>query len=171
MRKHGLACDNLRSVEIVTADGQLRTADATEHPDLFWGVRGGGGNFGIVTSFDYGSTLWDRLLAASCSSQLEQARDALRFYRELMATAPDELMAYALFLTSPDGAPLCAVAGVLRRTAGGRRGDPASAEEPGRLAADSVRPMSYLEIQSMFDAGLPLWPLELLEVQCSSGVQ
>ena len=54
MRKHGLSCDNLRSVEIVTADGQIRTADAVQHPDLFWAVRGGGGNFGIVTSFEYG---------------------------------------------------------------------------------------------------------------------
>jgi hypothetical protein len=53
MRKHGLACDNLLSVDIVTADGQLRSASASENADLFWGLRGGGGNFGVVTSFEY----------------------------------------------------------------------------------------------------------------------
>ena len=155
MRKYGLACDNLRSVEIVTADGQLRTANATQNPDLFWGVRGGGGNFGIVTSFDYELHPVGQLLAGVVFFPLEQARDVLRFYRELMATAPDELIAYALFLTSPDGVPLCAIAACYV-------GPLESGEEIlrplrnfGRPAADSIRPMSYLEIQSMFDPGFP----------------
>ena len=74
MRKYGLACDNLQSVEIVTADGQLRTADATENPDLFWGVRGGGGNFGIVTSFDYELHPVGQLLAGVLFFPVEQAR-------------------------------------------------------------------------------------------------
>jgi hypothetical protein len=155
MRKYGLACDNLQSVEIVTADGQLRAAHATENADLFWAVRGGGGNFGIVTSFEYKLRPVGQLLAGAVFFPFEQARDALRFYRELMATAPDELMAYALFLTSPDGTPLCAIAvcyvGPLETGEQILR----PLRSYGRPAVDSVRPMSYLEIQSMFDAGFP----------------
>jgi FAD/FMN-containing dehydrogenase len=155
MRKHGISCDNLRSVEIITADGQVRTAEATEHPDLFWAVRGGGGNFGIVTSFEYQLHPIGQMLAGVVFFPLEQAEGALRFYRDLMARAPDELMAYAVFLTSPEGVrmfgvPVCYV------------GAPEAAERelrplrshPG-VAADMVRPMSYLEVQSMFDAGFP----------------
>jgi FAD/FMN-containing dehydrogenase len=155
MRKHGISCDNLRSVEIVTADGQVRTADASQHPDLFWAVRGGGGNFGIVTSFEYQLHPVGQMLAGVVFFPLEQAEGALRFYRDLMASAPDELMAYAVFLTSPEGArmfavPVCYV------------GAPEAAERelrplrghPG-VAADMVRPMTYLEVQSMFDAGFP----------------
>jgi FAD/FMN-containing dehydrogenase len=155
MRKYGLACDNLRSVEIVTADGQLRTTDATHDPDLFWAVRGGGGNFGIVTAFEYQLHSVGQLLAGVVFFPLEQAQAALRFYRELLATAPDELMAYGVFLTSPEGSrlfaiPVCYV------------GPLETAEQIlrplrsfGRPAADLVRPMAYVEIQSMFDPGFP----------------
>ncbi len=155
MRKYGLSCDNLRSVEIVTADGQVRTADATENPDLFWGVRGGGGNFGVVTSFEYRLHPVGQMLAGVVFFPLEQANDGLRFYRDLMDSAPDELMAYAVFLTSPEGAkmfavPVCFV------------GPMESAEKilrplrsHPRVAADTVQPMAYREIQSMFDPALP----------------
>ena len=155
MRKHGLACDNVRSVEIITADGRQRTANANENADLFWAVRGGGGNFGIVTSFEYELHPVGQLLAGVVFFPLDQAEGALRFYRDLMTTAPDELMAYAVFLTSPEGAkmfgvPVCYV------------GPMEQAEErlrplrshPG-VAADLVRPMSYCEVQTMFDAGFP----------------
>ncbi len=153
MRKYGLTCDNLRSVEIITADAQLRTADATENPDLFWAVRGGGGNFGVVTSFEYQLHPVGQMLAGIVFFPLEQAPEALRFYRELMSTAPDELMAYAVLLTSPEGIrlfaiPVCYV-GPLE--AGEQILRPLRSF--GRPAADLVRPMAYLEIQSMFDAG------------------
>lgn len=155
MRKYGLACDNLQSVEIVTADGQLRAADATENPDLLWAVRGGGGNFGIVTSFEYRLHELGQLMAGVVFFPLEQARDVLRFYRELMATAPDELMAYALFLTSPDGIPLCAIAVCYVGPLETGEQILGPVRSFGRPAADTVRPMSYLEIQSMFDPGFP----------------
>jgi FAD/FMN-containing dehydrogenase len=155
MRKHGLVIDNLQAVDIVTADGQVRRADATENPDLFWGVRGGGGNFGVVTSFQYRLHPVGQLLAGVVFFPLEQARDTLRFYRELMATAPDELIAYALFLTSPDGVQLCAIAacyvGPLELGEQALR----PIRSFGRPVADSVRPMSYPEVQSMFDPGFP----------------
>jgi hypothetical protein len=142
-------------VDIVTADGQVRRADATENPDLFWGVRGGGGNFGVVTSFQYRLHPVGQLLAGVVFFPLEQARDTLRFYRELMATAPDELIAYALFLTSPDGVQLCAIAacyvGPLELGEQALR----PIRSFGRPVADSVRPMSYPEVQSMFDPGFP----------------
>src|SRR5215213_4073556 len=82
MRRFGLACDNLVSADIVTADGQLRTASATEHEDLFWGLRGGGGNFGVVTSFEYrlhpvGPTVLGGLIV----HPLAAAKDVVRFYR------------------------------------------------------------------------------------------
>jgi FAD/FMN-containing dehydrogenase len=155
MRTYGLACDNLRSVEVVTADGQLRVADAEHEPDLFWAVRGGGGNFGVVTSFEYQLHPVGQLLAGVVFYPVDQARDALRFYRELMATAPDELMAYALFLTSPEGVPLFGIAACYvgpvetgERMLGPLRGF-------GRPVADLIQPMSYLQLQSMFDPGFP----------------
>jgi FAD/FMN-containing dehydrogenase len=101
MRKYGLTCDNLLSVDVVTADGRYIVASASEHPDLFWGVRGGGGNFGIVTSFKYRlhpvSTITGGMIIYSAS----QFQDTLRFYRDFCATAPDELTTLATFFTAP----------------------------------------------------------------------
>jgi FAD/FMN-containing dehydrogenase len=91
-RRFGLACDNLLSAQVVTADGSVRRASADENPDLFWGLRGGGGNFGIVTSFEYRlHPIGTEVLAGSIVFPEAQARDALRFYDEFARTAPDEL--------------------------------------------------------------------------------
>lgn len=82
-RKHGLACDNLIAADVVTADGKLLHASRDEHPDLFWGIRGGGGNFGIVTSFQYRlHSLGPNIARASATYDYERARDALRAYYE-----------------------------------------------------------------------------------------
>ncbi|HEX6104463.1 MAG TPA: FAD-binding oxidoreductase [Gemmatimonadales bacterium] len=155
MRSHGLACDNLTAVEIVTADGGVLTASASEHPDLFWAVRGGGGNFGVVTSLEYRLHPIGPLLAGVIFFPLSEAAPALRLYRDLMAQAPDELMAYAVFLTSPEGQRMFAVPVCYL-------GSPERGAEllrdlrshPG-VVADLVRPMSYLELQTMFDPGFP----------------
>jgi FAD/FMN-containing dehydrogenase len=89
-RKHGFSCDNLCSVDLVTADGVLVTANETENSDLFWGVRGGGGNFGIVTSFDYNlHPVGPEVVAGLILYPLEVARDVLHFYRNFTASAPD----------------------------------------------------------------------------------
>ncbi|MFD1559948.1 FAD-binding oxidoreductase [Paraburkholderia silviterrae] len=91
-RKYGLACDNLAAVEMVTADGECRRASATENPDLFWAVRGGGGNFGIVTTFEYVlHPIGTHLLAGSLAYRYGDARDAMRFYAAFARSAPDEL--------------------------------------------------------------------------------
>jgi FAD/FMN-containing dehydrogenase len=91
MGKHGLSCDNLLSVDLVTADGQLLHANATENADLFWGVRGGGGNFGIVTSFEYKLHPVDQVLAGMVIHPVVQAREVLKFYREFTKTVPMSL--------------------------------------------------------------------------------
>jgi FAD/FMN-containing dehydrogenase len=155
MRKHGIACDNLRSVEIVTADGKVRTADAAQHPDLFWAVRGGGGNFGVVTSFEFRLHPVARMLAGVVFFPLEHAETALRLYRDFMAQASDEVMAYGVFLTSPEGAPMFGVpvcyVGPLEHAEESLR----PLRDHPLAAADTVQPMSYVEIQGMFDPGFP----------------
>jgi FAD/FMN-containing dehydrogenase len=107
LRKHGLAADNLTAVDILTADGRLRHADSKEHPDLFWALRGGGGNFGIVTSFTARlHPIPQEVLFAVPIFPLESAGEVLRFLRGYMAQAPDELMAVAAFWTAPDSAEI-----------------------------------------------------------------
>ena len=92
MRKHGATVGNLVSVDLVTADGEVLTASEDENAELFWGVRGGGGNFGVVTSFEYRlHPVGPIVLAGPLFHRLEDAHDVLRFYREFAATAPDEL--------------------------------------------------------------------------------
>lgn len=106
MRKYGLTIDNLLSVELVTADGRVLTVSDHENADLFWGVRGGGGNFGVVTSFEYRlHPVGPILPAGPVVYTLDIAADALRFYREFMATAPDELTAFAILATAPAAPP------------------------------------------------------------------
>jgi FAD/FMN-containing dehydrogenase len=109
MGKYGLTVDSLLSVDLVTADGQILTATATEHPDLFWGVRGGGGNFGVATSFAFQLHPVAAVLAGKISYPLSQAREVLRFYREFTRAAPDELTAYAAFATTSHGLPVISI--------------------------------------------------------------
>jgi FAD/FMN-containing dehydrogenase len=103
MRRYGLACDNLLAADVVTADGQFLTASATEHPDLFWGLRGGGGNFGVVTSFAYQLHPVGTMLAGMVIYPLDKATALLRLYREVTSTAPDELGSLVALGTLPDG--------------------------------------------------------------------
>jgi len=155
MGQYGLTCDNLLSADIVTADGQLLTASATEHPDLFWALRGGSGNFGVVTSFEYQLHPVGPVLAGMLLHPLAGAREVLRFYREFTATAPDELTAYASLLTAPDGVPMVAI--ILCYCGPLAEGE--QIVEPlrrfGPPVADLLRPMAYVEIQSMLDAAFP----------------
>ena len=101
-RKYGFTCDNLIYAEIVTADGRLLSARATENPDLFWGIRGGGGNFGIVTSFKYQlQPVGPEVLAGTMIYSMDDASDALRFFRDFTASAPEELGTMAVFRLAP----------------------------------------------------------------------
>ena len=102
MRKHGLSIDQLISVDVVTATGEFVRANAEENPDLFWGVRGGGGNFGIITEFEFRCVpLGTQVLAGPIIWPMEMSAEVLRFYRDWVADAPDELMTIIIHRKAP----------------------------------------------------------------------
>lgn len=104
-RRYGLALDNLKAVDIVGADGRLRHASAEEHPDLYWGVRGGGGNFGIVTSFEFNLHPMQReVIAGDIVFPISRASDVLKFYADFSAAAPDELSVELIMVSPPANA-------------------------------------------------------------------
>jgi FAD/FMN-containing dehydrogenase len=154
MGKYGLTVDSLLSVDLVTADGQVLTASADENSDLFWGMRGGGGNFGIATSFTFQLHPVGIVLAGKISYPLSQAREVLRFYREFTRAAPDELTAYAALATTSHGIPVISIslcyAGPLAE--GERLVAPLRAF--GSPLVDLVHPRPYLQAISS-DAGAP----------------
>ncbi len=151
MGKHGATVDNLIAAEVVTADGELRRASATEHPDLFWALRGGGGNFGVVTALEYRLHPVTQVLGGMVLHTLDKATDVLRFYRDFCATLPDEAEAYAALVTSPEGAPMVAM--VLGYNGPIEEGERvlAPARRFGQPAADLVAPMPYSTRQTMLD--------------------
>jgi FAD/FMN-containing dehydrogenase len=165
MRSYGLVVDNLLSVDMVMADGRLLTASATENEDLFWGVRGGGGNFGIATSFEYQlHRMGPIVLGGMLLYPAAQTKELLHFYREYMADAPDALMALVAFLTAPPapfvpahlhGTPMIAIgvcyAGSIEE--GQRIVEPLRRFGPPAL--DLLSPMPYSAIQQLFDAAVP----------------
>jgi hypothetical protein len=103
-RRYGLSIDHLLSVDIVTADGQLHKASPIDNPDLFWAVRGGGGNFGVVTSFEFRlHPVGPMVMVAIPFYPATRAGEALRFFREYMSTAPEEVFALAEFWSLPEG--------------------------------------------------------------------
>jgi len=109
--RYGLACDNLLEAEVVTADGQLLRASESENPDLFWALRGGSGNFGIVTSFTFQlHPVGPMVVAGLVAHPMERAVEVLRFYRQFVETIPDEINTVAGFLTTPDGVKVVVVA-------------------------------------------------------------
>jgi FAD/FMN-containing dehydrogenase len=154
--KHGLACDNLLSADVVTADGRLLTASDEENEDLFWGVRGGGGNFGVVTSFEYQLHPVGPVLGGGLRYPAAEARDFLRFYHEFASTCPDELSTAASLGHAPDGSVVVGVAvcycGPIE--AGERVLHPLRTF--GSPLEDNIQPMSYQTLQSAPDAGFPL---------------
>jgi FAD/FMN-containing dehydrogenase len=165
MRKHGLTVDNLLSVELVTADGERLHVDAVSEPELFWGLRGGGGNFGIVTAFEYrlhpvgplvlgGPVFWPR----------DEAPQVLRVLRDVAADAPDELGMTMTLMSAPPlpfvpreryGTPVVGL--VLAWSGDLAEGERATAplRQIGTPLADFVRPIPYAALQSMLDGGAP----------------
>ena len=161
-RAIGYTCDSLVSAEVVTADGRFVRASEREHPGLFWGLRGGSGNFGIVTAFSFAlHPVGPTVLAGTLTYPADAAAAVVRHYRDVMDQAPDELCGGVVFMTAGDsdrmqgdlrGRPVVAV--VVCHV--GAHGDAEAALEPlrsfGPPAADSVRPMRYVEMQRLFDA-------------------
>ena len=155
MGKHGLSCDNLISADIVTADGQFLTASADQHPDLFWGLRGGGGNFGVVTSFEYRLHPVRPVLAGMVIHPMDKAGEVLRFYRDFCRSCPDEMLAAAALMTSPDGMPVAViVASYIGDIAEGEK-LMAPLRKFGPPLADTITPSSYVALNSLFDAAVP----------------
>ena len=156
MGEYGLAVDNLLSVEIVTADGGVLRASDLENPDFFWGVRGGGGNFGVVASFEYrlhpvGPMVTGGLVAHAFSG----ARDVLQFYREVTTSLPDELTVYAGLIHAPDGSKLAAIA--VCHCGSPNDGEVATRRIKafGSPAMDTMGRMEYCQQTSMLDAAYP----------------
>jgi len=156
-RKYGLACDNLDAVELVTADGRVLRAAPAENGDLFWGVRGGGGNFGVVTSFEFQlHPVGPGVLGGVVVHPLRTAKEALRFYYEYSSTAPDELSADAVLLTSPDGEPVftISVCYIGSFDEGERVLEPLRRFGPPLV--DEIGPLSYTEVQAATDVFFPI---------------
>ncbi|HSR52330.1 MAG TPA: FAD-binding oxidoreductase [Acidobacteriota bacterium] len=162
-RRFGLGLDNLLSAEIVTADGQIRKVSGSDHPDLFWALRGGGGNFGVVTSFEFRlHQVGPEVLAGQIIHPLQDAPQALTFYRHFMAHAPVELQCYAFIVPIPPldvfpaelhGSPALDLVTVYS-------GTPSQGEEiirplrdHGTPLFDDVQTCHYVDVQKMFDAG------------------
>ena len=164
-RKHGATVDNLLSADVVTAEGELLTASGDENPDLFWGIRGGGGNFGVVTSFEYRlHPVGPIVLAGPIFHPLEDAPEVLAFYREFIATAPDELTTIFELSVAPPvpflpedvhGKPIVMVGACYA----GAPEDGIEVVRPlkefGNPIVDLLEPKLYTALQSMFDPSVP----------------
>jgi FAD/FMN-containing dehydrogenase len=152
MGKHGLTVDNMVSADIVTADGEFQTVDEQRNPELFWALRGGGGNFGVVTSLEFQLHPVDTVLGGLVAFGLDQARDVLKFYRDFCATLPDEAEVYLALLTEPQaGVPIVAmVMGYNGPIADGER-VLGPARTFGRPLVDLVGPMPYGVRQTLLD--------------------
>jgi FAD/FMN-containing dehydrogenase len=151
-RRYGLTCDQLTSVDVVTADGRLLEASATENPDLFWALRGGGGNFGIATSFEYRLHPFDgRSVGGHLVFPFEQARSALRGFAELYDRAPDGLWIEPILTTTPGGARALVLDICL--TDGLESADTILApyRQLGKPLKDAVGPVHYVQLQTQDD--------------------
>jgi FAD/FMN-containing dehydrogenase len=163
-RKYGLSVDNLLAADVVLADGSFVTASADQHPDLFWALRGGGGNFGVVTSFLFRLHPLDTVIAGPTLWPLEQAPEVMRWYRDFIKMAPDDLNGFFAFLIVPPAAPfpeelqmknMCGV--VWCYTGPKERADEVFAPvlEVGTPALHGVGEMPFPALQSAFDALYP----------------
>jgi FAD/FMN-containing dehydrogenase len=149
-RRFGLTCDNLISADVVTANGELLVANSDENKDLFWGLRGGGGNFGVVTSFKYQlHPLGPVVLGGLILHPIEKASEAVKFYREFTQASPEELTTLFAFLTTPDAHPI--VAFIVCYSGDLQQGEKVilPLQKFGTPIADMVQPMPYVAVQSL----------------------
>ena len=165
MRRYGLTIDSLASCDIVTADGEFLVANGEEHPDLFWGLRGGGGNYGVVTTFQYRlHPLGPTVLAGVVAWPMAQAGEVLRFFRDFVADAPDEVGVMANLRLAPalpafpeelHGQPIVALIVCYAGPIDEGREVLRPVREFKAPAVDTVGPKPYVAHQAMFDAAYP----------------
>ena len=157
MAKHGLAADNLVAVELVTAEGDILHVDAAAHPDLFWALRGGGGNFGIATWFTYRLHPVGAIVGGVIAHPIEAARELLRFYRDAVADASDDLTVFAGLVHAPDGSGAKLAALVVFHTGGPDEAerDLAPFETWGSPLVVDVGSMPYPKMNTLLDGGFP----------------
>ncbi len=157
MGKYGMAVDNLRSAEVVTADGQVRTASAHEDADLFWALRGGGGNFGVATSFEYDAHPLSNIFGGIIAYELGDAVKVFDFYRDFTASSPDELTTFCGLVHAPDGSGL-KIAAVPMCHCGELSAGEKAAQQLRNAATpllDLLGPLPYPVINTLLDAGFP----------------
>lgn len=164
-RKYGLTSDNLLSADVVTADGRLLKASATENPDLFWGIRGGGGNFGIVTSFEFQlHPVGPQVMGGLIIYPFEDAPEVIEFYREFTATTPDELGTLLVLRSAPPapfipehlhGQPIVGIAVCYTGSVEAGAGVVRPVKEFGSPLVDLISPKPFAAVQTMFDAASP----------------
>ncbi len=163
-RAHGLSCDNLISADVVGADGQLVTASEERNPDLFWALRGGGGNFGVVTSLEYRLHPVGEIYGGPIFYPVEHSGDVLRFYRDFIADAPEQLGAFFAFQIAPPlpfipedrhGETMCAIIACWTGPPADGPRAVAPLLEAAPVVAQHVGPMPYPALNSAFDALLP----------------
>jgi FAD/FMN-containing dehydrogenase len=157
MARHGLAADNLDAVELVTAAGETLHVDAASHPDLFWALQGGGGNFGVATSFTYRLHTVGTVTGGLIAHPIDKAPELLRFYRDAVADASDDLTVFAGLVPAPDGS-----GGKLAALVVFHAGSPAAAERElapflsfGSPLVAQVGPLPYPVMNTLLDAGFP----------------
>ena len=168
MPKYGLALDNLLSADVVLADGRAVRASADDNPDLFWAIRGGGGNFGIATSLEYSlHEVGPMIFGGVVAHPLSRALDTLRFFRDFCSTLPDEVMMVAAMQTAPDGS-----GNRIAAIAGAHCGSPADGETAlgpvkafGPPVMDMMGPLSYTAVNSMLDPAFPRGALSYWKAQ------
>jgi FAD/FMN-containing dehydrogenase len=151
-RRYGLSCDNLLSADLVTANGEFLTASTSENPDLFWGLRGGGGNFGVVTSFEYQLHAVGPVFAGIVAYPIQKAKTVLELFRQVTSAAPDELACDVVLISLPDGTPIVG----MNICYNGPIAEGERVVRPLRSAGspvlDQVGPIPYTEAQQLLDS-------------------
>jgi FAD/FMN-containing dehydrogenase len=179
MGVQGLAADRLRGVEMVTASGDVVRVNHRENPELFWAVRGGGGNFGVATWFEYElSRVGPTVTAGLVAHPFTAARDVLRFYRDFTESLPDELTAFAGVIHAPDGSGTKLAAIIVCHAgsqASGRRAV-APVKRLGAPVMDEIGPMPYTVVNTLFDPGFPrgalnYWKSNFLRALPDEGIE
>jgi FAD/FMN-containing dehydrogenase len=157
MGVHGLAADNVLSIELVTAGGEILDVTQESHPDLFWALRGGGGNFGVATSFVYRLYPVDQVVGGLAVHPFAAAADVLRFYRDFTASVPDELTVYTALAHAPDGsgAKIAAIAVCHVGEQERAEADIAPVRAFGEPLMVEIGPMPYPVMNTLLDDGYP----------------